>query len=89
MAWSAEAFVSRGRHAAARRGERSLPPGPAPGLFAVGPLTRAAVREALAVPDLRNQTADVARAVAESLTLARPYRPGAFRMSSGAPIAGS
>jgi uncharacterized NAD(P)/FAD-binding protein YdhS len=37
------------------------------GLFAVGPLTRAAVWEALAVPDLRSQTAAVARTVAESL----------------------
>jgi uncharacterized NAD(P)/FAD-binding protein YdhS len=40
---------------------------PTPGLFAVGPLTRAAVWEALAVPDLRNQTADVARLVAAKL----------------------
>jgi uncharacterized NAD(P)/FAD-binding protein YdhS len=35
----------------------------APGLFAVGPLTRALVWEAVAVPDLRNQTAQVAAAV--------------------------
>lgn len=44
---------------------------PTPGLFAVGPLTRAAVWEALAVPDLRNQTAEVARVVARSLAGAR------------------
>jgi uncharacterized NAD(P)/FAD-binding protein YdhS len=42
-----------------------------PGLFAVGPLTRAAVWEALAVPDLRNQTADVASAVVASLNRRR------------------
>lgn len=40
---------------------------PTPGLYAVGPLTRAAVWEALAVPDLRNQTAQVARVVARAL----------------------
>jgi len=40
---------------------------PTPGLFAVGPLTRAAVWEAQAVPDLRNQTAQAARAVLSSL----------------------
>ncbi|MET0272622.1 MAG: FAD/NAD(P)-binding protein [Phenylobacterium sp.] len=40
---------------------------PTPGLFAVGPLTRAAVWEALAVPDLRTQTADVARSVTANL----------------------
>lgn len=40
---------------------------PTPGLFAVGPLTRAAVWEALAVPDLRNQTAEVAATVAQAL----------------------
>ena len=40
---------------------------PTPGLFAVGPLTRAAVWEALAVPDLRNQTAQAARAVLSNL----------------------
>lgn len=40
---------------------------PTPRLFAVGPLTRAAVWEALAVPDLRNQTAQVARAVLSNL----------------------
>lgn len=34
-----------------------------PGLFAVGPLTRGAVWEAAAVPDLRNQTAAAADAV--------------------------
>ncbi|WP_374470057.1 FAD/NAD(P)-binding protein [Phenylobacterium sp.] len=44
---------------------------PTPGLFAVGPLTRAAVWEALAVPDLRNQTAEVARTVTEALRLRR------------------
>jgi uncharacterized NAD(P)/FAD-binding protein YdhS len=41
--------------------------GRTPGLFAVGPLTRAVVWEALAVPDLRNQTAQTARAVLSSL----------------------
>lgn len=35
----------------------------APGLFAVGPLTRGTFWEAVAVPDLRNQTAQVADAV--------------------------
>lgn len=40
---------------------------PTPGLFAVGPMTRAGVWEALAVPDLRNQTAEAARAVLCSL----------------------
>ena len=39
------------------------------GLFAVGPLTRSAFWETIAVPDLRNQTADVARAVRGSLGL--------------------
>ncbi|MEI9891698.1 MAG: FAD/NAD(P)-binding protein [Caulobacteraceae bacterium] len=34
---------------------------PSRGLYAVGPLTRAAFWEAVAVPDLRNQTAQVAR----------------------------
>jgi len=43
---------------------------PTPGLFAVGPLTRAAVWEALAVPDLRNQTAQAARAVLSNLAAA-------------------
>jgi uncharacterized NAD(P)/FAD-binding protein YdhS len=43
--------------------------GPVPGLFAVGPLTRGAFWEAVAVPDLRNQTARVARAV---LAMLRP-----------------
>lgn len=43
---------------------------PTPGLFAVGPLTRAAVWEALAVPDLRNQTAEAARAVLSNLDAA-------------------
>jgi uncharacterized NAD(P)/FAD-binding protein YdhS len=37
------------------------------GLFLVGPLTRFAVWEASAVPDLRNQTAQVARAALASL----------------------
>jgi len=41
---------------------------PTPGLFAVGPMTRAAVWEALAVPDLRSQTAQVARTVLATLT---------------------
>ncbi|MBW8812786.1 MAG: FAD/NAD(P)-binding protein [Caulobacterales bacterium] len=36
---------------------------PTPGLFAVGPLTRGAVWESSAVPDLRSQTAEVAAAV--------------------------
>jgi len=36
---------------------------PSPGLYAVGPLTRAAFWEAVAVPDLRGQTALAARAV--------------------------
>ena len=40
---------------------------PTPGLFAAGPMTRAAVWEALAVPDLRNQTAEVARSVLSNL----------------------
>ena len=40
---------------------------PTPGLFAVGPLTRAAVWEALAVPDLRSQTAEVAGTVIAEL----------------------
>ncbi|MCR5881020.1 hypothetical protein [Phenylobacterium sp. J367] len=44
---------------------------PTPGLYAVGPLTRAAVWEALAVPDLRNQTAEVAATVAAGLGLRR------------------
>jgi uncharacterized NAD(P)/FAD-binding protein YdhS len=44
--------------------------GRTPGLFVVGPLTRAAVWEALAVPDLRNQTAQAARAVLSSLAVA-------------------
>ncbi|TAJ71874.1 MAG: pyridine nucleotide-disulfide oxidoreductase [Phenylobacterium sp.] len=43
---------------------------PTAGLFAVGPLTRAAVWEALAVPDLRNQTAQAARAVLSNLAAA-------------------
>ncbi len=45
---------------------------PTPGLFAVGPLTRAAVWEALAVPDLRTQTAEAARTVASALRLRTP-----------------
>ncbi|HEX7886710.1 MAG TPA: FAD/NAD(P)-binding protein [Phenylobacterium sp.] len=44
---------------------------PTPGLFAVGPMTRAAVWEALAVPDLRVQTAQAAGAVLSSLAAAR------------------
>jgi uncharacterized NAD(P)/FAD-binding protein YdhS len=50
---------------------------PTPGLFAVGPLTRAAVWEALAVPDLRNQTADVARLVAAKLERQSALAPAA------------
>ena len=46
--------------------------GPTPGLFAVGPLTRAAVWEALAVPDLRSQTAAVAQAVLGFLRSPQP-----------------
>ena len=42
---------------------------PTPGLFAVGPLTRGAFWEAIAVPDLRVHTALVAAAVVESLRL--------------------
>ena len=38
-----------------------------PGLYAVGPLTRAAVWEAVAVPDLRSQTAFVARTAIKAL----------------------
>lgn len=45
---------------------------PTRGLYAVGPLTRAAVWEALAVPDLRNQTAAVAAAVLADLRLPAP-----------------
>ncbi|RAK51344.1 FAD/NAD(P)-binding protein [Phenylobacterium deserti] len=45
---------------------------PTPGLFAVGPLTRAAVWESLAVPDLRSQTAAVAQAVLEQLRAPQP-----------------
>jgi uncharacterized NAD(P)/FAD-binding protein YdhS len=56
---------------------------PTPGLFAVGPLTRAAVWEALAVPDLRTQTADLARTVTASLrqhaAAGRISRPAASR----------
>jgi uncharacterized NAD(P)/FAD-binding protein YdhS len=44
---------------------------PTPGLYAVGPLTRAAFWEAVAIPDLRNQTAALARTVAHELTLSR------------------
>nr|MEA2797412.1 hypothetical protein [Phenylobacterium sp.] len=40
---------------------------PSPGLFAVGPLTRCAFWEAVAVPDLRNHTSAVARAVMDGL----------------------
>lgn len=40
---------------------------PTPGLFVVGPLTRGAIWEAGAVPDLRNQTAQVAAEVLASL----------------------
>ena len=40
---------------------------PANGIFAVGPLTRGALWEAVAVPDLRNQTARVAETVMASL----------------------
>ena len=40
---------------------------PTPGLFAVGPLTRGAFWEAVAVPDLRIHTALVAAAVLEGL----------------------
>ncbi|HEY8616307.1 FAD/NAD(P)-binding protein [Phenylobacterium sp.] len=45
---------------------------PTPGLYAVGPLTRAAVWEALAVPDLRSQTAEVAATVVAGLRLRTP-----------------
>jgi uncharacterized NAD(P)/FAD-binding protein YdhS len=40
---------------------------PTPGLYAVGPLTRAAVWEAVAVPDLRVHTATVARTILSDL----------------------
>ncbi|MEW5685486.1 MAG: FAD/NAD(P)-binding protein [Pseudomonadota bacterium] len=39
-----------------------------PGLYAVGPLTRAARWETVAVPDLRTQTAEVARRLVDELT---------------------
>jgi uncharacterized NAD(P)/FAD-binding protein YdhS len=40
---------------------------PTRGLYAVGPLTRAARWETVAVPDLRNQTAEVARTLTDEL----------------------
>ena len=43
-----------------------------PGLFAVGPLTRASTWEALAVPDLRSQTAQAARTILAALRARRP-----------------
>jgi len=49
---------------------------PTPGLFAVGPLTRAAVWEALAVPDLRSQTAEAARAALRNLRLSNRLGQG-------------
>lgn len=44
---------------------------PTPGLYAVGPMARAAVWEALAVPDLRNHTAQVARVALSNLAACR------------------
>lgn len=41
---------------------------PTPGLYAVGPLTRVARWETVAVPDLRGQTAEVAALVAKELS---------------------
>jgi uncharacterized NAD(P)/FAD-binding protein YdhS len=41
---------------------------PTPGLYAVGPLTRAAFWESVAIPDLRSQTSALARMVAQELT---------------------
>lgn len=41
-----------------------------PGLYAVGPLSRAGCWEAIAVPDLRAQTAELARTVISDLTAA-------------------
>ena len=40
----------------------------ADGLYAVGPLTRSAYWEALAVPDLRRQADQIAKALARDLT---------------------
>ncbi|PZQ55981.1 MAG: pyridine nucleotide-disulfide oxidoreductase [Phenylobacterium zucineum] len=43
-----------------------------PGLYAVGPLTRAARWETVAVPDLRSQTAEVARTLVDDLLVRAP-----------------
>ena len=45
---------------------RVLGNGPSPALYALGPLTRGAFWEMVAVPDIRGQAAGVARAIAES-----------------------
>jgi uncharacterized NAD(P)/FAD-binding protein YdhS len=48
---------------------------PAAGLYAVGPLTRGARWESVAVPDLRNQTAEVAATILADLRTAREAIP--------------
>ncbi len=46
--------------------------GPSPGLYAVGPLTRGAVWEAVAVPDLRNQVALAAQTILNDVRCTQP-----------------
>jgi uncharacterized NAD(P)/FAD-binding protein YdhS len=50
-------------------------------LFVVGPLTRGAAWEAIAVPDLRNQTAQAARAVLASLRRIQVEQPDEARQA--------
>jgi uncharacterized NAD(P)/FAD-binding protein YdhS len=54
-----------------------------PRLFAVGPLTRGAFWEVIAVPDIRRQVSSVASRVAAELGDART---GGSRLAAGAPV---